>query len=54
MNLRASLTIEARLMKRIKQHFFNPKARQIAHYSSHFWVKNALFTAFPKPHFYCL
>jgi hypothetical protein len=49
---RASLIIESRLMERIKQHLFHPKTRQIAHCSSHFWVENALFTAFPKSHFY--
>ena len=48
---RASLKIEAQFMKRIKQHFFHPKTRQIAHYSPHFWIKNALFTTFPKSHF---
>jgi len=38
--------------KRIKQHLFHPKIRQIAHYSPLLWVKNALFSALPKSHFY--
>jgi len=37
-------------MKRIKQHLFHPKIRQIARYSPCFWAKNALFSAFPKSH----
>ncbi len=37
-------------VKRIKQHLFYPKIRQITSYSSYFWVKNALFSAFPKSH----
>ncbi len=43
--------IKAQFMKRIKQHFFYPKIRQIASYSPYFWLKNALFSTFPKSHF---
>ncbi|CAB5497663.1 hypothetical protein THERMOS_708 [Bathymodiolus thermophilus thioautotrophic gill symbiont] len=37
-------------MKSIKQHLFHPKIHQIAGYSPYFWLKNALFSNFPKSH----
>ncbi|CAB5501870.1 hypothetical protein THERMOS_1467 [Bathymodiolus thermophilus thioautotrophic gill symbiont] len=37
-------------MKSIKQHLFHPKIHQIAGYSPNFWLKNALFSNFPKSH----
>ncbi|CAB5503697.1 hypothetical protein THERMOT_1836 [Bathymodiolus thermophilus thioautotrophic gill symbiont] len=35
-------------MRSIKQHFFHLKIHQIAGYSPHFWLKNALFYNAPK------
>ncbi len=51
MLLRNLCTIKTQFMKSIKQHLFYPKTCQIASYSPRLWVKNTLFSAFPKSHF---